>query len=324
VSCVIASRDSVSARRRDSRAVALASRLRGIAVATTVACALAGAALAHPGSGIAVDRQGRIFFVDTGHGVWVIDAAGRLESHDGPAFHWMAIDPDSRFGSTRFPHLPTGDLRAVGSDPMVILASDHPVAVGADGAIYFPELGGDERLRMVRMTASGDRSTLAVLPPDDAGTSLRWLNGVAAAADGSIYYTENAAVRRIDTSGAVSTVARGAEVPECQPIPGLEPKLGPLLRGLAVAADGTVHVAASGCSALLRIDAGGGIRTVLRAEPPWSPTAVAIDGEAVYVLEYLHPPNVVDRTEWIPRVRRLRSNGEVDAVATIERVVRTP
>ncbi|HUG37401.1 MAG TPA: hypothetical protein VML54_10655, partial [Candidatus Limnocylindrales bacterium] len=162
-----------------------------------LALTLAGSALAHPGSGIAVDRRGRVFFVDTGAGVFVIDAEGRLESHPGEAFHWMTLDPESRFGDTPLPHLPTSDLRAEGRDPMVLLSSDYPVALGADGALYFPEPGAGGRLRMVRLTAAGERSDFALLPDQSEGAPLRWLNGVAAGADGSIYYTENAAVLRI-------------------------------------------------------------------------------------------------------------------------------
>jgi streptogramin lyase len=63
---------------------------------------------------------------------------------------------------------------------------------------------------------------------------LRWINGLAAGPDGSLYYTEDNAVRRIDQRG----------------VPGTD---GPTLRGLAVAPDGVVFVAAAGCGAVLKI-----------------------------------------------------------------------
>ena len=280
----------------------------------------AATALAHPGSGIGIDRQGRVFFVDTGQGVWMIDAEGQLQPHDGPAFHWMALDPASRFGETRLPHGATADIRVVGSDPMVILSSDFPVAVGADGALYFPEPGAGQRLRMVRLTPSGERSDLAVLPAESEDGPLRWLNGVAAGADGSIYYTENAAVRRIDRHGAISTVASRIAVPDCERLPGLPSGMEPYLRGLAIASDGTVYVAASGCSALLRIGAGGEIATVLRATALWAPTAVALHRVDVYVLEYLHTASDPgDRRVWIPRVRKLTPDGVVTPLVEIQR-----
>jgi len=61
------------------------------------------AVFAHPGSGIVVDRRGQIYFIDTGQGVWRIDAQGRLAQREGPAFHWLAIDTQGRFVKTRLP-----------------------------------------------------------------------------------------------------------------------------------------------------------------------------------------------------------------------------
>lgn len=56
---------------------------------------------AHPGSAIVVDAKGQVYFVDTGHGVWTVDAEGKLVDLGGPAFHWMALDPDRRFAGLR-------------------------------------------------------------------------------------------------------------------------------------------------------------------------------------------------------------------------------
>ena len=78
----------------------------------------------------------------------------------------------------------------------------------------------------------------------------------------------------------------------------------PDLRGLAIARDGAVYVAAAGCAAVLRVERNGRYGVVHRTSPPWSPTAVAISGNDAYVLEYLHTASD-DRREWIPRVRRI-------------------
>jgi hypothetical protein len=307
-------------RRRERFDRARRSRLGVAGAVLASATVLASAALAHPGSGIAIDRQGRVFFVDTGVGVWVVERDGALHRHDGPAFHWMTIDPASRFGDTRFTHLPSSDMRAVGRDPMVLLSSDYPITVGSDGALYFPEPGADRRLHLVRMQPSGERSDLALLPAESDGGPLQWLNGVAAGADGSIYYSENASVRRIDARGAITTVAGRIEVPGGERVPGMPEELGPMLRGLAVSGDGTVYVAASACRALVEIGADGAIVVRLRAEAPYSPTAVAVEGAAVYVLEYTHTADEPrDRKVWVPRVRRLAPDGAVTLVVEIER-----
>jgi sugar lactone lactonase YvrE len=303
----------------------LTSPARRISTALALAALLfAASALAHPGSGIAVDAQGRIFFIDTGEGVWVVEADGRLRSHDGPPFHWMAIDPASAFGSTRFEHLPSSDMRAMGRDPMVLLSSDFPITVGTDGALYYPEPGRDRRLHMVRLAPSGERRDLAVLPAMSDGGSLQWLNGVAAGPDGSVYYSENRSVRKIAASGAITTVASGIDMPDCDALDHLPPGFAPYLRGLAVAADGTVYAAANGCRAVLRIGADAKPVPVLRTEAPWSPTAVAVAGADVYVLEYLHTDEeeVADRKVWVPRVRRLAEDGGVTLVIAVDRAVR--
>jgi sugar lactone lactonase YvrE len=210
-------------------------------------------------------------------------------------------------------------MRAVGRDPMVLLSSDYPVVVGADGALYFAEPRADRRLEIVRLLPGGERGVLVTLPAESDGGAVRWLNGIAAAADASIYYAENAAVRRIDSRGEIATIASRIEVPDCEPMPHAEAHLGPYLRGLAVAQDGTVYVAATGCSAVLRILPGGETAVVLRATPPWAPTAVAVSGGDVFVLEYTHDAPGDDRRDWVPRVRKLQADGTVTLIVEVER-----
>jgi hypothetical protein len=58
-------------------------------------------ASAHPGSGIVVDKNGRIYFTDTGKGVWRIDTQGKLTFLPAPAFHWMTIDASGYFAASQ-------------------------------------------------------------------------------------------------------------------------------------------------------------------------------------------------------------------------------
>jgi sugar lactone lactonase YvrE len=92
----------------------------------------------------------------------------------------------------------------------------------------------------------------------------------------------------------------------------------PYFRGLDVDAQGAVYVAATGCRSVVKISVDGEATTVLSATAPWSPTAVAVSGNTLYVLEYLHTPGD-DRSEWLPRVRKVSSDGTIATVATIER-----
>src|SRR5215510_8631155 len=88
--------------------------------------------IAHPGSGIVVDRRGEIYFVDTGSGVWKIDLHGRLTQIPGPRFHWMAIDSDNCFSTTHLPTGARGEITRVGTSPTLLVASDFPIAIGAN------------------------------------------------------------------------------------------------------------------------------------------------------------------------------------------------
>jgi hypothetical protein len=265
---------------------------------------LATAALAHPGAGIAVGKGGVVYYVDTRGGVYALDPAGKITKREGPAFHWFAFDPQGRFRKTPFPSIPNTEFRAAGDNPTIVLSSDYPVTIGTDGKFYYPDGSDGQRVRIVGIDPSGARSVRATLPPIRRGSeAITWINGLAPAADGSLYYTEDRAIRKIDPRGQVSAVAVNVTVPNCAAVPGSGADA-PYLRGLAVAADGSIYVAASGCRAVLRVDRKGGVSVVLRAAAPWSPTAIAVAGKDVYVLEYLHTPSD-NRQEWVPRVRKI-------------------
>jgi len=274
--------------------------------------------IAHPGSGIVVDRNGNVYFMDTGSGVWKIGADGRLTRYEGPAFHWMAIDDESRFAGANLPSTPSAELRSVGANPTLIVSSDFPIAVGPDGALYYPELGSDARLRIMRFTTSRARSVHAILPAKSDGEKLSWINGLAAGADGSLFYSEDKAVRKIDGRGVVTTLVKRVSVENCTRIPSIERESEPYLRGLAVAADGAIFVAATGCGAVLKITPAGKITTVLRTTAPWSPTAVAAADGTLYVLEYVHTAEE-NRPAWVPRVRTVSPKGTVATIATVKR-----
>ena len=272
---------------------------------------VAGIASAHPGAAIAVGADSRVYFVDTGGGLFSLDRNGRVTRHPGPAFHWFAFDPARRFRQTAWPYIPGAEFR---SSDVFVLSSDFPVAIGTDAIFYYPEGSRENGVKIVGIAPNGTRTVRAALPALRRGTEpIWWLNGLAAGPGGSLYYTEDRAVRRIDAHGRVTAIAERVTVPKCIAIPGVERPAGPYLRGLAVAPDGTIYVAASGCGALLKIDAAGKVTPILRTQSPWSPTAVAVANGEVYVLEYSHTASD-DRTEWFPRVRRIARDGAVMTV----------
>jgi sugar lactone lactonase YvrE len=293
--------------------VSMMHRTLSLAVAATLCAAVP--AMAHPGSAIVVDRLGQIWFLDTGDGLWKIDTHGALIRIGGSRFHWMALDQDNLFAKTPLPR----DVARVGTSPTLLIASDYPVAIGRDGNLYYPSVGPGGRVQIMRAQPSGQTSVLAVLPATTAGGDpLKWLNGLTGGADGALYFTENSSIRRVSMQGQITTVATNLRVDGCVSIPGNAPSDGLLLRGLSVDAAGVIYVAASGCGSALRISPDGRVTKLAQLESPWSPTAVALFGSDVYVLEYLHT-EVEDRRAWVPRVRKISADGSSIVIAKVER-----
>jgi hypothetical protein len=274
--------------------------------------------VAHPGSGIVVDRHGEVYFLDTGSGVWKIDLHGKLTRLPGPRFHWMTIDHDDCFSTARLPTGASGDITRVGSSPTLMVASDFPLAIGAKGSLFYPDYASGSGLRILELTPAGGTTVLTNLSATVSG-NVRHLNGLAAGADGSLYYSEDNALRRINARGEVSTVLANLTLPKCVSIPGTTR---PMLRGLAVDSHGTIYVAASGCGSLLKVSARGQVTTVHQLQSPWTPTAVALFGSDIYVLEYLQTAASMepeDRLAWLPRVRKITADGRTSIIATVDR-----
>ena len=78
----------------------------------------------------------------------------------------------------------------------------------------------------------------------------------------------------------------------------------------------TVYVAATSCHCLLEITSKGLIKTILRAERPWSPTGVALHNGNIYVLEYTNA-NGPATEGWFPRVRQIRKDRRVTIIADL-------
>src|SRR5215813_13643987 len=157
---------NTSARRRGVRAICLRLVLMLFAVGL-----LSGYATAHPGAGIAVDRAGQIYFLDTGSGLWKIDTAGKLTHLSRTLFHWLTLDEDNRFANTQFLSGALGEILKVGRSPTVLLSSDYPIAIGSDGNLYYPS-GAAGNLKLMRMTPAGATSLVIAFPRTVNGRTL--------------------------------------------------------------------------------------------------------------------------------------------------------
>ena len=273
-------------------------------------------ASAHPGAGIAIDRAGQIYFLDTGSGLWKIDTTGKLTHLSRTLFHWLALDEDNRFANTQFQSGALGEIQRVGTNPTVLLSSDYPIAIGGDGNLYYPS-GAAGNLKLMKLTPAGATSPVIPFPATVNGKPLPHIGGIIAGPNGSLLYSEDAAIRKIDGQGRVSTVI-AARAPARPPsIPAMNEH--PLLRGFAVDDRGVMYVADTGDARVLKIVSSRNVTTILETESPWSPTAVALFVNDIYVLEFLHTANDV-RREWLPRIRKIGSNGHSSLIATLDQM----
>ena len=269
---------------------------------------LAAAVFAHPGSGILVDARGQVFFLDTGSGLWKIDTKGAL-SHISPLRnHWIAMDASDRFTQARLPTDTGRDwvITAAGTDPTMLISTDFPLVIGQDGNMYYPSVR-ETNVRIMRTAPGGGTTDFVTLPRSVAGKDLCWINGLTTGPEGSFYYTEDNAVRRISARGEVTTVATVAALTKGPAIPGSDSR--PYLRGLKVDPKGVVYVADAADARVLKITPDGKASTILQLESPWAPTDVALFGGIVYVLEFTHDAGD-DRTTWMPRVRKITPDGK--------------
>jgi len=291
---------------------------RRIVLVCAVLFVSASIASAHPGSGIAVDKAGCVYFVDSGSGLWKIDAAGRITKIPGAAYHWMALDAKDAFARTRLPRERNTDMSAVNANPTILLASDYPIAVGSDDCLYYPHKPREQPLRLMRMNPAGTAVAVGDIPPSTNGP-LEWINGLATGPDGSLYYTDDQSIWRMTSKGQVTRVATISVAAGATLTPGHVARMGSMLRGLAVDSKGVIFVAATADGRVLKVAPDGKTETVLQVQSPWSPTAVALHGGDVYVLEYLHTTGD-DRKEWLPRVRKITPDGKSTIIATVDKM----
>src|SRR4051812_24983408 len=141
-----------------------------ILLAVAASCGLATfTASAHPGSGIVVDGQGRVYFSEAGDpdahlsGVlWQIDVEGKLSPlHEGGA-HFLTLDVTRGFSQANlaqwFGQRVTPWLQRVDTPGGALIQADgQPVAAHRDGSLYYAK----RNLEIVRLSADGNLTPVA-------------------------------------------------------------------------------------------------------------------------------------------------------------------
>lgn len=281
-------------------------------------------AVAHPASGIVVNAKGEVFFVHTGRGVCKIDAEGKQTYiHTESGGHFLAFDKDGKF-SSQLPRL-FERLTPAGATPALLYASGGaPFVVSRDGDLYYgsgyPE--GDDLapggLTVARLSPDGKRTLFAPSLKAKLAELKEAVTGLAAGPDGSLFVACPNAILTIKADGAVSTLIHPVVIKDCDFA--FDEKSdspffhAPYVRGLDVTEEGTIYAAVTGCRCVVKITPDGKVETVLKAEPSWAPTGVAVHGKDVFVLEY----SDTDKSKgWTPRVRKLNHDGKVTTLTSV-------
>jgi hypothetical protein len=281
---------------------------------------------AHPGTGIVVDRQGRVYFTDLKR-IWRVDPAGGVQAVvSGKHCHALRLDERGRLEGEHVTYDSSAQKWWSSSwrleDDGAVRDTVPPTegfpflftpAVAGDGTRYFARVDNNRRdVSEIHRRAPDGKTALFVGGAygfaDGAGSGARFgpIGALAVGPGGALYLTDEASVRRVSASGEVRTIARGD--------PLLKPSLfarffggrfGKMM-GLAVDERGTVFAANYGGSRVVRVTQDGRVTSVLDSDGGWAPSGVALSGADLYVLEYGTGDSV--------RVRRLRLSPPSPAV----------
>jgi sugar lactone lactonase YvrE len=294
--------------------------------------------IAHPATGIVVDRKGQIYFSDL-ETIWKIDSQGKLTAIraglNGRHVHELSIDAQDNVYGADISYAPAtqkwiSSVWKITPEGKVIYLqeeSDHPapgISIWFDraGNMYSIDQNNHTKTRtlLLRRTPEGVVSTLAGSAyghADGKGTAARFgsVGGMSFGGDGSLYLTDGAYVRRVTLDGDVTTLAKDLTLRTSEDKPTLFGGLYGSLTGLTVDSGGNVYVADAGNRRLLKVSSEGKVSVVYRVDPPYFPNGVfATPSGDVYVMEVgLTLPN----TSFGPRVRRISPDGTNQVIVTV-------
>jgi len=302
--------------------------LAALIVTVEIACLTLPTA-AHPGSGIVVDEKGQVLVADINRGLLKVAPNGTFTNIQKVAGHWLTLDMTGGFARMDFEksdHWPRWFKRRSprGAIPALLSDGGSPLVVHRDGNLYY--VCTDEKmvpggLQIGRLSPDGK---LALVAPNLKQTvdSLGGIKGLASGPGDSLYATCPGALLEIKLDGTFSIIKHPIKVADCQKDlpPNTPSSYEPFLTGLAVDPNGTVYLAATGCRCVLKVTPAGEITTFIKSEAPWSPTAIALHGGDIYVLEWTNAMS--DGHEYRPQVRKRTPDGKLSVLATVEETPR--
>jgi hypothetical protein len=281
------------------------------------AALLASAAAAHPPYGLVADRAGNAYFSDL-EAVWRLAPDGRLSLFRPAAdahVHELALAPDGAVeGDYNHYESETGIYQAGiwhrtpdGRETWVLAPTMAPpkgIGLWQDrsGNRYTAQWAGndDRRTMLFRRSADG-RVTLLYGPRDKAAAFREVLvssvGAMAFPADGSLVMADGRLLRRVPPGGSAAILYQGPAQAS--------------LRGLFAAPDGRILAADMGRRIVVAVSPGGEAETLYEEKVAWLPTAVALAGPRLLVLEAN-----ADSHDYADRVRLVEvTNGRSAVVA---------
>jgi hypothetical protein len=113
------------------------NRLVSICILILAAILAYSAVLAHPGSGIVVDKDGNVNFINSGKGVAKLSPDGTLSYiHQARDGHWLCMDERgiySRAQPTFFQRITQDGL----APALIYAGGGSPIIMGQDGNFYY-------------------------------------------------------------------------------------------------------------------------------------------------------------------------------------------
>jgi hypothetical protein len=290
-------------------------------------------ARAHPGTGIVVDRQGRVYFTDLKR-IWRWEPGGGLTAVvTGKHSHALRLDSGGNLEGEHLTYDSAGKrwwtsawrLAPDGSvsdtvPPVEGFPDLFTPAVAPDGTRYYAHVDNNRRnvseIRRRRPDGSTDLLAGGAYGfADGVGREARFgpIGAIAVGPGGDLYVTDEGSVRKVTAGGRVTTLARGGRLLKPSLVSRfLSGRFGKMM-GLAVDARGDVFAANYGGGRVVEVSSAGQVTSVLESWSPWSPSGVALSGSDIYVLESGTMPGYRDTV----RVRRKGSDGRVATLAIV-------
>ena len=288
-----------------------------------------GTAKAHVGTGIDLDRQGRVYFTDTYHNcVWRLETNGTLTKVlDGVHLDYLIVGEDGYLYMIKdgvWKTSPQGEMTEVLNQTQFPAGPGRLLCIDRQANSYFVEPNSGAIPQIYRRSRDGKVSLIASGgdPQQQPATMFSHINSAVCAADGSLYLRDDQSIHRIAPDGRIATLAHGEDATAAE---GGEERLVRTM-GMTVDEVGNVYVANYWKRAVMKVTPDGQVSTLITSRWPWVPVGVASSGGDIYVLERMGNPygpsslmevsTLADRLS-SPRVRKISAGGKITTLVVV-------